>query len=95
MTDKHKILNKMLERLYTSLTSGPVMNCRPHSSRQRIDLTQLARLDGSSPTSICARLLGPDKEVKLVGSAEPPRDRLVTEMTDEEPFDEREESIER
>ncbi|MBX3258831.1 MAG: DUF4011 domain-containing protein [Labilithrix sp.] len=82
MTDK--ILNKMLERLYTSLTSGPVMNCRPHSSRQRIDLTQLARLDGSSPASICARLLGPGREAKLVGSAGPPRDRLVTEMTDEE-----------
>ena len=84
MTEKNKILSKMLERLYTSLASGPVLNCRPHSSRQRIDLTQLGRLDGSSPESIAARLLGPQREVKLVGGAEPPRERLVTEATDDE-----------
>ncbi|HVJ95190.1 MAG TPA: DUF4011 domain-containing protein, partial [Labilithrix sp.] len=84
MTEKNKILTKMLERLYASLASGPVLNCRPHSSRQRIDLIQLARLDGSSPESMIAGLLGSQRETKLVGGAEPPRERLVTELTDDE-----------
>jgi len=30
------ILQKMLERLFASLLSGPGMNCRPHSSREHI-----------------------------------------------------------
>ena len=38
------ILQKMLERLFASLVSGPGMNCRPHSSRQRVDVAQLGRL---------------------------------------------------
>lgn len=73
--NNNKILDKMLERLYASLTAGPVMNCRPHSSRQRIDLTQLARLDGSTPASIVAGLLGADREVRLVGRERESNDR--------------------
>ncbi len=73
MTDgSNKILIAMLERLYASLTSGPVMNCRPHSSRQRIDLAALARFDDSSAASLIAKLLGTEREAKLAGKASPP-----------------------
>lgn len=35
----NRILEKMLDRLYASLIGGPSLNCRPHSSRQRVDVT--------------------------------------------------------
>ena len=31
----NKILTHMLERLFAGMLSGPNLNCRPHSSRQR------------------------------------------------------------
>src|SRR5271154_911996 len=34
----------MLDRLYAALSSGPNLNCRPHSSRQRIDFHGVAQL---------------------------------------------------
>ena len=67
----NKILTAMLERLYSSLTSGPVMNCRPHSSRQRIDVASVARFDGSPPAALLAKLLGTERAAKLVGNAAP------------------------
>lgn len=45
----HKLLETMLDRLYGSLASGPALNCRPHSSRQRVDLAQLALLEADEP----------------------------------------------
>ena len=32
------ILARLLERLYASLVGGASLNCRPHRSRQRVDL---------------------------------------------------------
>jgi hypothetical protein len=61
----NKILERMLERLYGSLASGPVLSCRPHSSRQRIDLVQVARLGGRGAGEVVAALLGAQREVKL------------------------------
>jgi very-short-patch-repair endonuclease len=55
----------MLDRLYASLASGPSINCRPHNSRQRVDLTLLSRLDGTSPQAVLAGLLGEKGSVKL------------------------------
>ncbi|MFE8598470.1 AAA domain-containing protein [Archangium violaceum] len=55
----------MLDRLYASLASGPSINCRPHNSRQRVDLTLLSRLDGTPPHSVLAGLLGDKATVKL------------------------------
>ncbi len=46
---EQRILKKMLDRLFASLVNGPSLNCRPHSSRQRIDLTQLAKLKDVAP----------------------------------------------
>ncbi|QRN93002.1 DUF4011 domain-containing protein [Archangium violaceum] len=55
----------MLDRLYASLASGPSINCRPHNSRQRVDLTLLSRLDGTSPQAVLAGLLGEKGAAKL------------------------------
>ncbi len=86
MADEHrnKILTKMLERIYTSLTTGPVLNCRPHASRQRIDVAQLARVDGTPGEELIGRLLGPTREVKLVASAAPPVHASTSDETPED-----------
>src|SRR5881398_2744966 len=60
-----KILSKMLERLFASLLSGPALNCRPHSSRQRIDFTALGRLKDASPEAALRALLSADRKTKL------------------------------
>src|SRR6478609_8059583 len=31
-----KVLAKMLDRLFAALANGPSLNCKPHSSRQRV-----------------------------------------------------------
>ncbi|HSP79295.1 MAG TPA: DUF4011 domain-containing protein, partial [Myxococcaceae bacterium] len=65
----------MLERLYVSLSSGPSLNCRPHNSRQRVDLSLLSRLDGTRPQAMLAALLGDKGAVKLSArTASPDKD---------------------
>jgi hypothetical protein len=61
-----RILEKMLERLYAGLANGPLMNCRPHASRQRIDLRELARLEGPDPSQLLSLLLGKEQSAKYV-----------------------------
>jgi len=61
----NRILVKMLDRLFASLTSGPSLNCRPHASRQRIDLTALARLGDISPEEVLRRLLSAERGAKI------------------------------
>jgi hypothetical protein len=48
----------MLDRLYVAMMRGPGLNCRPHSSRQRIDLTDLQAFDDLPPTRVLQELLG-------------------------------------
>jgi hypothetical protein len=55
----------MLERLYAALASGPSLNCRPHNSRQRVDLATLSRLDGTQPHTVLAGLLGDKGTARL------------------------------
>jgi len=55
----------MLERLYAALASGPSLNCRPHHSRQRLDLSVLSRLDGTPPHAVLAALLGDKASARL------------------------------
>lgn len=55
----------MLERLYAALASGPSLNCRPHNSRQRVDLAALSRLDGTRPHVVLAGLLGEKGTIRL------------------------------
>ncbi|MFN8351131.1 MAG: AAA domain-containing protein [Flavobacteriales bacterium] len=51
------ILKTMLDRLHASLTSGPSLNARPHSSRQRMDVMELQHLKSVDPAKLIATLL--------------------------------------
>lgn len=85
----------MLQRLYAALSTGPAINCRPHQSRQRVDLAALARLDGSmTPEAIVKELLSGTRSVKIVPklvpvavSAESSDELLEGEETPESPED--------
>src|SRR5688500_18956421 len=80
----NKILQRMLERLYASLASGPLLSCRPHASRQRMDLIRLGQLDGPKPTDILPMLFAPDGSAKLVGRrGEPEPSRSLSRSDDE------------
>src|SRR5437764_2216116 len=72
----NKILTKMLERLFASLLSGPALNCRPHSSRQRIDLTALARFKDITPEQALRNLLSAERKTKLTARVPAPPKRL-------------------
>lgn len=64
MTPGQLFLQRMLDRLYSTLAAGPLLNCRPHNSRQRICLSELCRLEGPSPNSVLANLLGESGKVR-------------------------------
>ncbi|MEM1212648.1 MAG: DUF4011 domain-containing protein, partial [Planctomycetota bacterium] len=51
------ILHNMLDRLYAAIARGPALNCRPHRSRQRIDLADLAAFDDTPPTQLLQQLI--------------------------------------
>jgi hypothetical protein len=72
-TPGNKVLSKMLDRLLAGLMSGPNMNCRPHKSRQRVDLTQLAALGDASPDQTLLSLLGIEKSARTIARVKPPR----------------------
>jgi hypothetical protein len=69
----NRVLTKMLDRLFATLVNGPSLNCRPHSSRQRVDWTLLGKFKDGSPEEALRKLLGPDEEVKLTGRVTMPR----------------------
>ncbi|HKP55899.1 MAG TPA: AAA domain-containing protein [Polyangiales bacterium] len=60
-----KILQRMLERLHAAMANGPLLQCRPYSSRQRIDLLQLGTLPGVPPAQMLALLLSGERSIKL------------------------------
>ena len=62
------VLAAMLDRLFASLMSGPSLNCRPHSSRQRIDVASLGRLESERPESLLAGVLGEGRSAKFAGN---------------------------
>ena len=78
---RNRILSKMLERLFATLVNGPSLNCRPHSSRQRVDLSSLSRLKDGSPDAGLVRLLGDDRQMKFTARVPSPPRRLM-EMDD-------------
>ncbi len=69
----NKVLSTMLGRLLAGLMSGPNMNCRPHNSRQRVDLTQLAALADIAPEQALLTLLGPEKSARTLARVKLPR----------------------
>jgi len=56
-TAKNAILSQMLDRLYAGLATGPNLNCRPHSSRQRVDWMQLGLLQDHHPLTSLRSLI--------------------------------------
>ncbi|MFP2960715.1 DUF4011 domain-containing protein [Myxococcus sp. 1LA] len=72
---RNRVLEKMLERLYAALASGPSLNSRPHNSRQRVDLATLSSLDGTAPHSVLAALLAEKAQARLVVKPPPPEVR--------------------
>lgn len=62
------ILEKMLDRLYASLIGGPSLNCRPHSSRQRVDVTSFTSLGLNDTQHILIELLSEGRTCSLTAS---------------------------
>src|SRR3954462_12954229 len=78
------ILTKMLDRLFASMLNGPSMNCRPHASRQRIDLVQLSKLRDATPGDLLLQLLAKEKwTVKLAARVPTPSRKI---LNSEEPL---------
>lgn len=71
----NRLVQKMLDRLFAALVNGPSLNARPHSSRQRIDLVQLAKLGDRTPEDVLRELLGEKGESKIVARIPPPPKR--------------------
>src|SRR6185295_10871925 len=71
------ILSRMLDRLFAAMLNGPSMNCRPHASRQRLDLLHLARLKDVPPGDVLMALLGKEGSVKLAARVPVPQRKSV------------------
>ena len=74
----------MLDRLFAALVNGPSLNARPHSSRQRIDLTQISRLGDRSPEDVLRELLGEKRESKIAAKIPQPKRKLTASDEGEE-----------
>jgi hypothetical protein len=68
-----KILSVMLERLFAGIANGPSLNCRPHSSRQRVDVASLAGLRDIAPSTALRSLLSPDASTKILAKVPMPK----------------------
>ena len=66
------VLTKMLDRLFASMVNSPAMNCRPHASRQRVDLVQFDRLKDRQPGDVLLALLGADRSITVTAHATAP-----------------------
>ena len=62
----------MVDRLVAAMTGGPAMNCRPRSSRQRIDLAALAALEDAEPADVLAGLLGEKGKARVRAAVDAP-----------------------
>src|SRR5438094_3511283 len=72
----NRILQRMLDRLFAALVNGPSLNARPHSSRQRIDLTQIGKLGDRKAEEVLKELLGEKRESRVVARIPVPRRRM-------------------
>jgi hypothetical protein len=73
---QNRVLAKMLERLYASMGRSPALNCKPHSSRQRIDLTQFASFQDLTPSQVLRSLLSESRRVDVAAQVSPPPDEV-------------------
>jgi hypothetical protein len=58
-------LDALADRLLLAALNGPAMQCRPHRSRQRIDLARLATAAKTSPADLLHGILTDDDGVEL------------------------------
>ncbi len=73
----NRILVSMLDRLYAAIVSGPSINCRPSSSRLRVDLAVFERLADMAPGQILAELLSERGAVKIAARVPAPPQRVA------------------
>src|SRR5687768_12322954 len=69
---KNAILSSMLDRLYAAMSKGPSLNCRPHASRQRIDMGMLSRLKDKDPSRAFVELLSERNAVSIAAKVPMP-----------------------
>lgn len=62
----------MLERLYASIAGGPSINCRPHNSRQRIDVSLLWHFADAAPGTLLTGLLGSEGAASITARVPQP-----------------------
>ena len=73
------ILARLLERLYASMVGGASLNCRPHRSRQRVDLFSFNALGGNDNGAdgpagdVVPALLGPAGKIEVLARVPAPR----------------------
>ncbi|MFT3687180.1 MAG: AAA domain-containing protein [Phycisphaerales bacterium] len=81
----NKVLLTMRDRLLTALVNGPSMNCRPHNSRQRLDVLGLRALDAEAAPGLLPALLSSQDAFSISATHAAPanKDRARSE-TDEE-----------
>lgn len=73
-TSPNAILARLLERLYATLVGGPSLNCRPHRSRQRVDLAGFGALgDPAAAIGVVPALLGGDRQAEILARVSAPR----------------------
>src|SRR5262245_6568286 len=81
-----KVLERMLDRLFAAIANGPSLNCRPHNSRQRIDLTQLSRLADRDAGAALLELLGETGQMRVLARhPAPPPPRPLKQGQEEPP----------
>jgi len=67
-----RVLQAMLDRQFAAIMTGPAMNCRPHHSRQRIDLTAFGALQTVDAAEIVRGLVSDGAEVEIEAKVKPP-----------------------
>jgi AAA domain/REase_MTES_1575/Protein of unknown function (DUF4011) len=83
MSKGNKILARMLDRLFAAIVTGPSLNCRPHASRQRIDLTQLVKLKDLAPATGLAQLLSESRETRWTAKVPAPPARVLKQLREQ------------
>ncbi|MCX5691012.1 MAG: DUF4011 domain-containing protein, partial [Planctomycetota bacterium] len=68
----NRVLQSMLDRLFSAIMTGPAMNCRPHNSRQRIDLLSLSNLRDTEPSLVLQSLLSDRASANLTATLTAP-----------------------
>lgn len=71
------ILCRMLDRLFAAMLNGPSMNCRPHASRQRLDLLQIARLNDVLPGEVLRAMIGKKGSIRLAARVPLPSRKAI------------------